>query len=309
MRLDPITQADPRLITALMEEEEKAWASELDWDYSPIRRILSNFIDRRILPGYVALSGSCALGYTYFLIQKDRTVIGALYAIGPSAQGVADSLLSHALRSLVDSRGIRRIEAQIIPLNGIDPTPAFLRHGFQNYLREYLELDLSSSRQQPVSGMVARIVPWSDDSLSHAAQVAFRCYRREVDAAICEDYNSADGCQNYLRSLVEHPGCGVFLPEASFLCLDSREEPCGFILASRISAGSAMIPQISINPSHQGLGIGSQLIARALERMRGLGFEKARLTVTRRNRRAFDWYVRLGFVSRRSFSAYVWLRS
>jgi ribosomal protein S18 acetylase RimI-like enzyme len=129
-----------------------------------------------------------------------------------------------------------------------------------------------------------------------------------VDAAICEDYGSPSGCETYLRSLVEHPGCGLFLPEASFLSMDAAGKASGFILSSRISPTSAMIPQISIAPSHQGRGLGRQLINHAFERMRSAGFRTVRLTVTRSNRRAYDWYRRIGFQPLRTFGAYVWLR-
>lgn len=69
-----------------------------------------------------------------------------------------------------------------------------------------------------------------------------------------------------------------------------------------------MIPQISIAPSHQGIGLGTQLIVRALQSMRQAGFRAVRLTVTHKNRRAYEWYTRLGFNLRRNFGAYLWLR-
>jgi ribosomal protein S18 acetylase RimI-like enzyme len=105
---------------------------------------------------------------------------------------------------------------------------------------------------------------------------------------------------------VDNPGCGVFLPGSSFVGLDSSGSPCGFILASRISSTAAMIPQISIHPAHQGKGLGNALIHRALISLQSAGFRMVRLTVTEQNRRAFEWYQRLGFKIRRDFGAYLW---
>jgi ribosomal protein S18 acetylase RimI-like enzyme len=308
LRLEQINQTDRRLMSSLMDAEEQAWRSELDWDYTPIRHILNSFIGRRALPGYVALRGESAVGYTYFLIQKDRALVGAVYATAPDAQLIADALLSLELTGLKDTRNIRRIEAQPMPLSGVDFSGVFTSHGFQRYLRDYRELDLTTFAAQTRDVSAVQIVPWDSGYISLAAELAFRSYRNEVDAVISEDYCSITGCEGYLRSLVEQPGCGIFLPNASFISLDLNGAPCGFIISSRISGRSAMIPQISIAPSHQGIGLGTQLIVRALQSMRQAGFRAVRLTVTHKNRRAYEWYTRLGFNLRRNFGAYLWLR-
>ncbi len=308
LRIQRINESERPPLAALMDEEERRWQAELDWDYSPIRRILDTLVARRALPGLVAMEGRRAAGYTYFLIHNRRAVIGSAYARPPGAQAVVEALLAPALEDLQGSAGIRRIEAQVMPLNGVDLDCIFLRHGFRSYLREYLELDLAAFGPSAHTGGAAEIVPWDSGYLRQAAAVARRSYQNEADALISEDYGSDEGCEGYLRSLVEHPGCGVFLPEASFIALDSAGAPCGFIISSRISAGAGMIPQISVAPSHQGLGLGSRLMARALQRMKEEGLRCARLTVTRDNRRAHAWYLRLGFASRLTFGAYVWLR-
>jgi len=67
-----------------------------------------------------------------------------------------------------------------------------------------------------------------------------------------------------------------------------------------------MIPQISILPTHQGRGLGTALMQMANHGLRSAGFRAVRLTVTRQNRRACEWYQRLGFTVRRDFGAYVW---
>lgn len=308
LRIQRINESEPAPLAALMDEEERCWESELDWDYSPIRRVLDRLIARRALPGLVAMEGHRAAGYTYFLIHNRRAVIGTAYARPPGAQAIVEALLMPALEDLQGSAGIRRIEAQVMPLNGVDLDGIFLRYGFRRYLRDYLELDLAGLVAPAPSDGAAQVVPWDSGYLRQAAAVIRCSYQNEADALISEDYCSDEGCEGYLRSLVEHPGCGVFLPEASFLALDSEGAPCGFVLSSCISPRAAMIPQISVAPSHQGFGLGSRLMACALHRMKETGFRYARLTVTRDNRRAHAWYLRLGFVSRLTFGAHVWLR-
>ncbi len=305
IKLEPLSQADPDYITALMDDEEGAWSRELDWEYAPIRSILGSFLEQRLLPGFVAVGSRKPLGYTYFLTGHSKGVIGTLFATTAAGQAAAQQLLSHAFESLKGNRRLRRIEAQIIPLNGLDLNSIFADLGFQMYLRHYMELDLTAGEWSD-PGSPGNIVSWAPDHLLPSAALACRSYRNRIDAHICDDYTTEPSCETYLRSLVENPGCGIFLPDSSFVGLDSRGVPCGFILTSRLSRIAAMIPQISIHPAHQGRGLGSALMRQALSALRSAGFHAVRLTVTHENRRAYEWYLRLGFRNRRDFSAYVW---
>lgn len=307
IELMPLSQADPGLMVPLMNDEEQAWLHELDWDYAPIRKILYSFLEARLLPGFLAIDGTRALGYIYFLISRAKGMVGTIYVNPPDPQETADQILSRAIESMKELGGLRRIEAQIIPLGGLELNAIFSRHGFQSYRRHYLELDLTGS-SWPDTGHKCAIVPWEAGYLRPAAEVAFRSYRGGIDAVICEDYGTELNCEGYLRSLSENPGCGIFLPDSSFVGLNPRGAPCGFILTSRLSRDAAMIPQISIHPDHQGKGLGSALVQRALHRLTSEGFKAVRLTVTRQNRRAYEWYLRLGFKVRRDFDAYVWQR-
>jgi ribosomal protein S18 acetylase RimI-like enzyme len=307
IELKPLSLADLGLMADLMNDEERAWLRELDWDYAPIRRILFSFLQARILPGFHATNGAQAFAYSYFLIARAKGVIGTVYARGPNAQDIADRVLSRAIASLQENRGLHRIEAQIIPFSGLDPTSVFSRHDFQCYRRHYLELDLPAGAGQRPSYSGA-VELWQPGHLLPAAGVAFRSYQGGLDAEICEDYGAESSCAAYLHSLTENPGCGIFLPGASFVGLDRHGALCGFILTSRLSPHAAMIPQISIHPAHQGRGLGIALIRRVLHQLASDGFRAVRLTVTRQNRRAYEWYMRLGFKVRRDFDACVWQR-
>ncbi len=307
--VQPLSLADQYLIMGLMDEEEQAWSRELDWDFAPIRRILFSFLEQRMLPGFVALSGSKALGYAYFLTSRRKSVIGSLYTSPPDAQTIGEKLLSSAIDALTANRRLNRIESQIIPVNGIDMMATFLSRGFEPFMRHYLELDLDSYTPANSDRYAGKVVPWNPSHLQALALVANQSYRNEIDAVICDDYASEASCEAYLRSLVENPGCGIFQASSSFVGLDGMLNPCGFILTSRISNFSAMISQISVDPANRGLGIGSALMRRALTRLKSEGYETVRLTVTQQNRRACEWYLRLGFRIRRDFHAYLWLRS
>jgi ribosomal protein S18 acetylase RimI-like enzyme len=304
----PISFLDQASFFSLMNEEEEEWLSDLGWDYSAIRQILVSFIRQRLLPGYAATNEKELLGYTYFLVNQTKGIIGAIFAAKLSpVQEIAENLLSLTISSLRDNLQIKRVEAQIIPFNGANLTAIFLRHGFHYYPRLYLDLSLSSFRSAE-SNPGEKIVAWDSTHLRLAAEMTTISYTNQTDALICEDYRTVAGCESYLRSLVENPGCGIFMPEASFMCLDGRQTPCGFIIGCRISKGVGMIPQIAVHPDYQGRGVGNALVQRSFEQYKALGFQTVSLTATQDNRRAFDWYQRLGFIIRKEFGAYVWER-
>jgi ribosomal protein S18 acetylase RimI-like enzyme len=305
----PISYLDPSLLQPLMDEEEQAWISDLDWDYSPIRRILVSFIKQKLLPGYAAVDERGAAGYVYFLVNQGKGIIGAIYASKDRrCQEIIDALLSLSISSLKDNEHIKRVEAQIMSFHDVNLTAKFTQQGFSYYPRYYLDLALDEYQSLDPIDHVGKVIPWDSANLSRAAAMTSISYQNQTDAIICEDYRTTAGCENYLRSLVENPGCGIFMPETSFMCMDGHQLPCGFVIGCRISSGVGMIPQIAVHPSYQGRGVGNALMRRCFEQYRALGFHTLSLTVTKKNRRAFEWYQRLGFKIHKGFGAYVWER-
>ena len=232
MRFTPISCADHNQLAEVMDEEERCWMSELGWDYAAVRRILSSFIEQKLLPGYVASDEDRILGYTYFLTHKTKGIIGALYASKiAGAQEVADQISSLAIACLKEASGIRRIEAQIMPFNGLNLAPVFVRHGFQYHPRYYLELDLHIYSQAASRPSTEPIVPWDPTLISLAAGVTVNSYSDQPDAQLCEDYCSVQGCESYLRSLMDNPGCGSYIPEASFMGLDNGKATYAYLFS------------------------------------------------------------------------------
>ncbi len=309
LRFTPISCTDVSQLAALMEEEERCWMSELNWDYAPVRRILASFSEQRLLPGYVALDERGAVAYSYFLTHHSKGIIGTVFAAKhEEAQDVADQILSLAVECLKSTTTIRRIESQIIPFNNLSLTAVFTRHGFKCYPRYYLELDLDAHSLSEGHQAAETVVAWDPSYLRLAAEVTLDSYRGQPDAQLCQDYCTLEGCEGYLRSLMENPGCGLFLSDASFVGLDNLGAPCGYLIASQIARDAGMIPQVAISPSHQGHGLGNALMRGSLSYFKAKNYRTVGLTVTKKNQRAFEWYTRLGFRIRKEFGAFVWER-
>ncbi len=309
VNLIPLDAAEPRLVAVLLDDELLTWESELGWDYRDVQQILRSFMLRRALPGYLAMDGPRPVGYVYFLAHASKGVIGTIYCAGNEVpQEVVDGLLDAAVAALRKNVFVRRIEAQIIPFHNINLADGFRRQGFDHHPRQFLEFDLGLFRRHPCASEGESVVPWNLAHLKGAARVAWLGYRNQIDARLSEDYSTETGCESYLRSLVETPGCGTFQPAASYTALDGHGMVCGFIIVSRVSRTGAMIPQISILPSHQGRGLGRALMDHALTALSLQGCRTVSLTVSVENRKALEWYQRQGFRLRKAFEAYVRLR-
>jgi len=291
-----------------MKEEENSWLQVLGWDYSPVRKILSSLMEQKLLPGYVAMRGKEVSGYAYFLIKGNKGIVGNIFVReAESSREVMSELLSLCISSLKDLSKIDRIEAQIMPFHELQYADVFVRAGFHHYPRYYLLLNLNAAPAVTPDTQL-RIVPWDASRLSQASDLLMSGYIGQPDADICSDYSTPSGCQDYLHSIIESPGCGVFVQEASFMALDEENVLRAFILGSRLSEGVGMIPQIVVHPDHQKRGLGNGLMLSCLESFKTLRFREIALTVTGENRKASDWYRRLGFRACREFGAFVWNR-
>lgn len=311
IRYLPISCLDESILQPLMDEEAAMWMEDLNWDYTSTTQILRSYIRQKLLPGYAAIADNRAIGYAYFLVNQSKAVIGAIYALrNTHSQEALNELIALSVSSLKDSRKIQRIEAQIMPFHNLNLTDAFTENGFSHSPRFYLELDLNMRDRRTESDFPSdfRIIPWCSEYLAPVAEMMKRSYEKQIDAEISQDYRTRFGCENYLRSLIANSGCGIFMPASSRVALDCQGLPSGFVFCSRISPGSAIIPQIAITPDYQGIGLGSTLMNHALVQLKALCFSSLCLTVTQNNLRAREWYRRMGFRIRKEFGAYVWQR-
>ena len=281
---------------------------DLEWDYAPVRKILVSFMQQKLLPGYIALHDKDALGYIYFLMNGSKGILGNIFVRKSEfSREISNKLLSKSISDLKDLPKIRRIEAQIMPFNDLYFADIFIEKGFCHYPRSYLALD-SETYTRSISAAQIRFVSWSNSYLPMAALIILASYKNQSDADICSDYRSVSGCEKYLHSIIESPGCGTFLPEASFIVLDENSRIIAFILGSRISEGIGMIPQIVVHPRYQGQGFGNMIMDTCIHSFQKLGFRKITLTVTDKNSRAYEWYRRLGFKACKQFGAFSWNR-
>src|SRR6185369_13752830 len=70
-----------RQLRPLLEAEARVWEARLRWDYRSSTELLLQYLDSRILPGYVALDRGKISGYTFCVYEGHKAVVGDAYAL------------------------------------------------------------------------------------------------------------------------------------------------------------------------------------------------------------------------------------
>ena len=296
----------------LLDDETQLWARLLSWDYSGSAEMILRYVDAKILPGYAAVDRGRVFGYSFFVYEGNKGVIGDLYVANgsrlPNAREVELKLLTHVIETLQQSPGIHRVEAQLLAHDANVVSRPFLETGFQRHPRLFMVLDLHQSEHEeiPVHPEV-EIRPWSESYYQPSAAVITAAYRGHVDAQINDQYHTLSGSLRFLNNIVRFPGCGVFDAESSFVALDRRSKSLiGLILCSRVRHDVGHVTQVCVLPEYRTRRIGESLMATTMRNLRTRTFSMLSLTVTEANARAVALYRRLNFDTNRIFDAFVW---
>ena len=102
----------------LLEDEIAIWGRLLSWDYTTSAEMILRYMDAKILPGYAAIERGSIFGYSFFVYEQSKGVIGDLFVRDgdrtPDRHEVEEQLLTHVIETLQQSPGIHRVEAQLL---------------------------------------------------------------------------------------------------------------------------------------------------------------------------------------------------
>jgi ribosomal protein S18 acetylase RimI-like enzyme len=296
----------------LLEEEIVLWGRLLSWDYASSAEMILRYMDARILPGYAAIERGRIFGYSFFVYEQNKGVIGDLFVRDggrtPNRHEVEERLLTHVIETLQQSPGVHRVEAQLLAHETGEVARPFLAQGFSRHPRVFMTFDIAR-HPQPAPGVEPQfeIRPWSEQEYQAAAALITAAYRGHVDADINDQYRSLAGSLRFLNNIVRFPGCGTFDSSGSFVVVNRQNRMLvGLILCSQVRPDVGHITQICILPEYRSAGLGVALLATTTRSLRERGFRAISLTVTQANDRAIALYKRIGFESNRIFDAFVW---
>src|SRR5260370_2562770 len=165
-------------------------------------------------------------------------------------------------------------------------------------------LDLHK-QQDAKSGASAgmRLNRWNDRYFEPCAKLIYLAYMNHVDGEINDQYRTRSGALKFLKNIILLPGCGQFVPGASFVLHEpGSDELIAAVLTSEVSPRVGHTTQICVLPGYQGSGLCRMLMQTSAEALRTMKFRELTLTVTSDNRTAVQLYENLAFHTIKSFT-------
>ena len=319
------------VLRPVLDAEGEVWKERLHWDYRASSKLLMQYLDSHMLPGYAALEGGQVTGYAFCVYEETKAVIGDVFALSSNAAGpdaaefgtsdgqmapasaheIEQTLLMHLFETLLNSPHVDRIESQLLLHPSGVHSGIFRRAGFEVCRRLFLVQQLHGIWNQPQvdlpHGLEMR--GWRDEDLTPAGQLIFEAYSDHPDSVINDQYRSIHGSQRFLHNIVRYSGCGAFSAPVSHVVVDRHSKQLvAMVLASRVSAQSGHITQLCVHPRYRRLGLARMLLSVAAFHFMRHGATEISLTVTESNSKAIDLYLSEGYVCAHTFDAAVWER-
>jgi ribosomal protein S18 acetylase RimI-like enzyme len=320
-------------LNSLLEAEAELWKRRLHWDYQASAKLLMQYLDSHMLPGYVALQSERVSGYVFCIYEENKAVIGDVFAMPQQESDAADgsgaanksdaaggyssphateeTLLRHLLELLLNSPQVDRIESQLL----LHPTGThsglFHAAGFQIYPRLFMVQSLEGRWSQPQINLPPNLElrGWRDEDLAPASRLIAEAYSGHPDSFINDQYRSVSGSMRFLNNIVRHSGCGIFSAPVSHVVVErGSRELMALLLGSRVSPESGHITQICVHPAYRRRGLARMLLGLASYSFLRQNAAEISLTVTEANARAIQLYKDEGYTCAHVFDAAVWQR-
>ncbi len=310
------------VLRPVLDAEGELWSKRLHWDYRASARLLMQYLDNHLLPGYAALESGQVTGYCFCVYEETKAVIGDVFALpgrNPEASDtspepaheIEETLLKHLFETLLNSPHVDRIESQLLLHPSGTHREIFGESGFELYRRLFMVQQLAGRLNRPRIELPPELElrNWRDEDLNAAARLIAAAYGGHPDSLINDQYRSVHGSMRFLHNIVRYSGCGVFSPHASHVVVERKSrELAGLVLGSRVSPQSGHITQLCVHPRYRRHGLARTMLLVAAAHFLGQGVSEISLTVTEANSNAVELYKSEGYQCVHKFDAAVWER-
>jgi ribosomal protein S18 acetylase RimI-like enzyme len=297
-----------RDLQPVLDEETQTWMDRLEWDFRPSAELVLEFVDLHTLGGFALLVDGDVKGYTYFIEEEQKGLIGDIYVTHSHRnEDLENRLLWAVVNELVSVCAVRRIESQLMMLDApVDRQMVFPRQ-VEMFRRTFMVREAGAVRLPQTDAADAILFEsWREERHEDASQLICEAYVGHIDSRINNQYRSLAGARQFLTNIIKYPGCGRFFQPASFFVFRKDTGlPCGLVLASMVSDHVGHITQVCVTRDSRGMGIGYEMMRRAINELEQAGCKRISLTVTTANA-AIALYEQMGFQRAREFGAHVW---
>jgi len=283
--------ADPADTQLLYAREQEYWVRELAWDASSAWREIEQARVTWGLPGFLAIdTNRIVQGWAYFLREGETVHLGGVVAETPEATGgLIDACLDSALRPPRPAR-----VSCFLPRRAEGFEHALAQRGFTFEHYHYL------SRAIAPGESAVEAEPWNAGDILPAATLLKESYGPE--GRHFAPRGTPDEWEQYVRSLVERPGCGVIEPAITRVVRNGTNLQA-LVLATRIAPGTLHLPQVAVHPARRREGLAHRLVEEACRAAAARGGKHATLLVATSNTNARALYAKMGFEDASQFVA------
>jgi ribosomal protein S18 acetylase RimI-like enzyme len=294
MKLLDWRQLSVQTATALLDQEGRWWQHELGWNLTPAFADVARARELGRLPGVVVTTDDGRpAAWAFFSAEGSVVQIGAL----ATASAEASRLLVRTIVQAAEDVQASAVAALVRPgLTGVTEELAALGFDLETY--RYLEAPTSSFREFAPD---LRLCISAD--LKHLPGLFERAYGDSTEIRPFAPSGTTEEWDAYVRQLVRTQGCGEFQVRASVVAGGATLE--GAALVTALSASTAHLAQVAVDPAFRNRGLGRRLVVAAASSARARGLSRITLFVAAANTRAMELYDRLGFRPTTTFVAAV----
>ena len=136
----------------LLEEQDAFWSRDLRWDFASSRDLIRRFLDTRNLYGYALVRNGDPIGYSYFIHEQDKALIGDLFITAGQSSEEAERYLFHNIVKLaIVFPGVRRVEGQLLTISFDPAQEAIYGRNLDVFERLFMLLEGSIAGSPPLS--------------------------------------------------------------------------------------------------------------------------------------------------------------
>jgi len=283
--------ADPSDTQVLYAREQEYWVRELAWDASTAWKEIEQARVTWGLPGFIAVdSNRTVRGWAYFLPEGETAHLGGVVADTREAtNALLDACLESALRPPLPAR-----VSCFVPIRAEGFEEALRERGFVCEHYHYLSRNIAAGDDSTHADS------WDAGDLLPAATLLRESY--DSEGKHFAPRGTSEEWEQYVRSLVERPGCGVIEPTVTRVIRNGGHLQA-LVLATRIAPGTLHLPQVAVHPSRRRQGLAERLVEEACRAAAARGVKQATLLVAEGNTSASALYEKIGFTSTSAFIA------